>query len=114
MSSGNLNALLNRYIDNNVRVKKSSKREALSEWEKPVKRIIDNVARRDNRFQIQEVLPGGSFYERLKVKEADEFDIMLVIKGIELGYGQPYKPYTPWLPPPPIRKTGGLQCSLHG
>lgn len=90
MASRDLKEALNRYTCNNVQIKKARKKEALNVWEEAVRRIIANVSRRDSRFEIQNVLSGGSFYERLKVKEPNEFDLMLEMKKLELD-DQPYE-----------------------
>ena len=90
MASRDLKGILNRYTDNNVGIKRGSKADALRVWEEPVREILANVARRDSRFEIRNVLYGGSYYERLKVKEPDEFDIMLEMKKLELD-DQPYE-----------------------
>ena len=99
MDSSRLRGILDRYTDKKVRIKRESKTVALRVWEEPVGRILNNVESRDVRFQIQEVVPGGSFYERLKVKEPDEFDMMIVMERPQcVGIETPLWPWASTIP----------------
>ena len=56
------------------------KTKALECWQPIVKAIVDYVKRTDDRFASLRTFPTGSYYEGTKVKEPNEFDLMLVIK----------------------------------
>ena len=89
-SLGSLNTVLNRFTDSNVKVRQGRKTEALNSWQLTVKKIVDYV-KRDGRFAKLRILPTGSYYERSKVGEPDEFDLMLVMDNLELDddpYGE--------------------------
>ena len=84
-----LNDILNRFTSEKVALRKSEKRKALDFWDPIVKNILKYVKDKDTRFAGMEMKFKGSYYERCKVGEADEFDLMLVIKKLELD-GDPY------------------------
>ena len=84
-----LNSLLNQFTDSHVKLRRDGKTEALRAWQPIVDAIVDNVKRRDHRFASLSILPTGSYYERAKVGEPDEFDLMLVMDNLELD-GDPY------------------------
>ena len=86
-----LNSLLNQFTDRNVKLRRNEKTIALGAWEPIVDEIVDDVKRRDrfDRFASLSKLPTGSYYERAKVGEPDEFDLMLVMDNLELD-GDPY------------------------
>ena len=88
---GRLNTVLNRFTDSNVKVRQDRKTEALNSWQPIVEEIVDYVKERDNygRFARLRIFPTGSYYERSKVGEPDEFDLMLVVDNLELD-GDPY------------------------
>ena len=84
-----LNDKLNRFTNEKVSLRKSEKRKALDFWEPKVRDILENVKEKDTRFAGMEMQFKGSYYERCKVGEPDEFDLMLVMKNLELN-GDPY------------------------
>ena len=84
-----LNDTLNHFTSKKVTLRKSEKREALHFWEPIVKDILEHVKKKDIRFAGMEMQFKGSYYERCKVGEPDEFDLMLVMKNLELN-GDPY------------------------
>lgn len=84
MSRDDLNTILNRFTSNNVLLRSIRKTEALNSWEPIVKKILDGVKAKDKRFASLQTFPYGSYYERTKVKEPDEFDLMLVMDNLEL------------------------------
>ena len=85
-----LNDILNRFTSiKKVTPSKGEKEKALEFWEPIVKDILKYVKKRDTRFAGMEIQFKGSYYERCKVGEPDEFDLMLVIKTLELN-GDPY------------------------
>ena len=86
-----LNSLLNQFTDRHVKLRRDRKTEALRTWQPIVDAIVEDVKRRDQygRFARMRILPTGSYYERAKVGEPDEFDIMLVVDKLELD-GDPY------------------------
>lgn len=89
-SLGSLNTVLNRFTDSNVKVRQDRKTEALNSWQLTVEKIVDYV-KRDGRFAKLRIFPTGSYYERSKVGEPDEFDLMLVMDNLELDddpYGE--------------------------
>ena len=83
MSRERLNSALNRFTDNNVKLRKTQKKQALEFWQPIVKRIVDYV-KRDDRFARIQIFQKGSYYDRTKVGEPDEFDLMLVMDNLEL------------------------------
>ena len=85
-----LNGVLNRFTDKNIKLRQTEKTEALNLWQPIVRNIVENVKRRDDRFATIQILPTGSYYERAKVGEPDEFDLMLVMDNLELD-GDPYE-----------------------
>ena len=85
-----LNSLLNKFTDGYVKLRQDRKKEALKAWQPIVNAIVEDVKRRDQRrFGRLQILPFGSYYERAKVREPDEFDLMLVMDNLELD-GDPY------------------------
>ena len=85
---GRLNTVLNRFTKSNVELRRDRKTEALKSWEPIVEKIVDYV-KRDGRFAKLRIFHTGSYYERSKVGEPDEFDLMLVMDNLELD-GDPY------------------------
>ena len=87
-----LNGVLNRFTDTNVKLRQTEKTEALNLWQPIVTNIVEKVkaSERDTRFARIQILPTGSYYERAKVGEPDEFDLMLVMDNLELD-GEPYE-----------------------
>ena len=85
-----LNVVLNRFTATNVKLRQSEKTEALKLWTPIVENIVEKVKERDDRFRITQILKTGSYYERAKVGEPDEFDLMLVMDNLELD-GDPYE-----------------------
>lgn len=85
-----LNAVLNRFINNNVQLRQTEKTEALNVWQPIVQNIVEVVKQSDERFARLQILPTGSYYERSKVGEPDEFDLMLVMENLELD-DHPYE-----------------------
>ena len=85
-----LNKLLNNFTRNNVQLRQVRKTEALNSWQPIVNAIVDYVKQRDDRFSSLRILPTGSYYERAKVGEPDEFDLMLVMDKLELD-DEPYE-----------------------
>ena len=84
-----LNTLLNHFTVNNVQLRRNRKTEVLNSWQPIVDAIVERVKRSDQRFDRLQILPTGSYYERAKVGEPDEFDLMLVMDNLELD-GEPY------------------------
>ena len=108
-----LNSLLNQFTDRYVKLRRDEKTVALEAWETIVDEIVDDVKRRDrfDRFASLSKLPTGSYYERAKVGEPDEFDLMFVMDNLELD-GDPYDSgEDDGLSEPPIGKLKALQ--LH-
>ena len=87
-----LNSRLNRFTQSYVTLRQERKTEALEAWEPIVNAIVEDVKTRDQlgRFARLGVLPTGSYYERAKVGEPDEFDLMLIMDNLELD-GDPYE-----------------------
>ena len=81
-----LNFRLNQFTDSHVKLRRDGKTVALRAWQPIVDAIVDGVKRRDrfDRFASLSILPTGSYYERAKVGEPDEFDLMLVMDNLEL------------------------------
>ncbi|XP_068727274.1 uncharacterized protein [Montipora capricornis] len=73
----------------NVVLRRELKTEALQYWEPKVAEVVQYVKERENRFSRMQIFRTGSYYERTKVDEPDEFDLMLVVENLELDDG-PY------------------------
>ena len=93
MNREELNRILNRFTNQNVQLRRDRKREALDSWQPIVDEIVRFVKsagnEHDRRFSSLRIFPTGSYYERAKVGEPDEFDLMLVMDNLELD-GEPY------------------------
>ena len=85
-----LNNILNRFTASNVQLRKNRKTEALNFWQPKAERIVDDVKRRDARFARLSIFHAGSYYDRVKVGEPDEFDLMLVVENLTLD-AEPYE-----------------------
>lgn len=85
-----LNNILNRFTASNVQLRKNRKTEALNFWQPKAERIVDYVKRRDARFARLSIFHAGSYYDRVKVGEPDEFDLMLVVENLTLD-AEPYE-----------------------
>ena len=79
----NLNTLLNRFTAINVPLRHDRKTEALTTWKPIVKSILDDVKERKECFASIKTFNSGSYYERTKVGEPDEFDLMVVLNNVE-------------------------------
>lgn len=79
-----LNEILKDYTSEKVTLRKDDKSEALDFCWPVVEEILKYVKIKDTRFAGMEIQRKGSYYERCKVGEPDEFDLMLVIKDLEL------------------------------
>ena len=77
-----LNRDLKKYFERNVQLSQKRKNEALSCWEPIVDRIINYVKRNDDRFALLRRFGSGSYYERAKVREPNEFDLMLIFEDM--------------------------------
>lgn len=99
MSGQSLNAILNRLTTEVVQLRKDRKRVALLCWEPIVREILDEVKRKDHRFRALHIFPTGSYYERVKIKEPDEFDLMLIMDNLELD-DAPFEEEDGFSPPP--------------
>ena len=95
-----LNVVLNRFTATNVKLRQSEKTEALDLWQPIVRNIVEKVKERDARFARIQILPTGSYYERAKVGEPDEFDLMLVMDNLELD-DDPYEEENDGMSEPP-------------
>ena len=81
----NLNNFLNWYTERKVKTRRQMKTKALECWQPIVKAIVDYVKRTDDRFASLRTFPTGSYYEGTKVKEPNEFDLMLVMEDLPIG-----------------------------
>ena len=81
----NLNNFLNWYTERKVKTRREMKTKALECWQPIVKEIVDYVKRSDDRFASLCTFPTGSYYEGAKVKEPNEFDLMLVMEDLPIG-----------------------------
>ena len=82
----NLNIFLNWYTERKVKTRREMKTKALECWQPIVKAIVDYVKRTDDRFASLRTFPTGSYYEGTKVKEPNEFDLMLVMEDLPVRY----------------------------
>ena len=85
-----LNSILNRYTSEKVTLRQDEIEKAVRFWKPRLEDILQYVQNKDIRFAGMDVQFAGSYYERCKVGEPNEFDIMLVIKDLELN-GEPYE-----------------------
>lgn len=78
-----LNTLLNHFTINYVQLRRDEKKEALNSWKPIVDDILAYVRERSKSdyFATLGILHCGSYYERTKVGEPDEFDLMLVMEN---------------------------------
>lgn len=79
-----LNCLLSRFTINNVQLRRERKTEALNSWKPIVDAILGYVKERHDYFASLRIFHCGSYYERTKVGEPDEFDLMLVMENAVL------------------------------
>lgn len=77
MSDVQLKKRLDQYFNQKVQVSRPKKKEVIAIWEPVVEEILAHVRIKDSRFSFSPLLYGGSFYERTKIKEPNEFDVML-------------------------------------
>ena len=77
-----LNGVLKKYFEREVQLNQERKSEALSYWEPIVDWIINYVKENDERFASLRRFGSGSYYERAKVKEPNEFDLMLIFEDL--------------------------------
>ena len=77
-----LNRDLKKYFERKVQLSQKRKSEALSYWEPIVDCIINYVKRNDDRFASLRRFGSGSYYERAKVREPNEFDLMLIFQDL--------------------------------
>ena len=110
MNREDLNSLLNRFTVSNVQLRQKRKTEALNSWQPIVNAILEHVKTNDQRFAKLRILPTGSYYERAKVGEPDEFDLMLVVDNLELD-AEPFDE-DDGLREPPIGKTNSKKKSI--
>ena len=77
-----LNRDLKKYFERKVQLSQKRKSEALSYWEPIVDCIINYVKRNDDRFASLRRFGSGSYYERAKVREPNEFDLMFIFQDL--------------------------------
>lgn len=61
----------------NVQLRRDRKKEALNSWNPKVEGILVCGRERHDYFAALQALHSGSYYERTKVGEPDEFDLVL-------------------------------------
>ena len=86
MSNTNLDHFLHCYTEHNVKTRREMKTKALECWQPIVRSIIKDVKRTDDRFASLRTFSTGSFYEGTKVKNPNEFDLMLVMEDLSIRY----------------------------
>ena len=102
------NRLLNYFTINSIQLRRDRKKEALNSWNPIVEAILIYVRERHDFFGTLQILHSGSYYDRTKVGEPDEFDLMLVMEGAVF-----YELKLPGLSNPPTgRRTCFLQCPI--
>lgn len=99
------NRLLNYFTINNVQLRRDRKKEALNSWRPIVEAILVYVRERHDYFATLQMFHSGSYYDRTKVGEPDEFDLMLVMENAVF-----YELKLPGLSNPP---TGRPTCFLQ-
>ena len=77
-----LNGVLKEYFEEKVQLNQKRKSEALKCWEPIVDSIIKYVKKSDERFASLRRFGSGSYYERAKVREPNEFDVMLIFEDL--------------------------------
>ncbi|XP_078345906.1 cyclic GMP-AMP synthase-like receptor 1 [Oculina patagonica] len=78
-----LNSLLNRFTISSVQLRRKRKTEALNSWKPIVNEILACVKAGKKCFANLQIIHSGSYYEKTKVGEPDEFDLMLVMDNVE-------------------------------
>ncbi|KAL9955282.1 hypothetical protein ACROYT_G036584 [Oculina patagonica] len=78
----NLNSLLNSFTTKCVQLRRERKTEALNCWKPIVEDILGYVKRKKECFAALQIFNSGSYYEKTKVREPDEFDLMLVMNNV--------------------------------
>lgn len=86
MSNKNLDNILHCYTEHNVKTRREMKTKALECWQPIVRSIIKDVKRTDDRFASLRTFSTGSYYEGTKVKNSNEFDLMLVMEDLSIRY----------------------------
>lgn len=94
-----LNSLLNSFTTKCVQLRRERKTEALKCWKPIVEDILGYVKTRKECFAALQIFNSGSYYEKTKVREPDEFDLMLVMNNVEF-----YELTSPRLSKPPTGK----------
>jgi hypothetical protein len=89
MDDRSLKVRLDKYFSQEVTLRQTEKSKALGVWEGPVREILERVKEKDFRFDLKQFF-SGSYYERAKVKEPNEFDLMLEVESLKLGAWDPY------------------------
>ena len=80
-TAAGFNEVLSKYLDHNLKV--SGTKEAKVDIEKVVRNVMARVESKDPRFKMG-LEYRGSIYEKLKIKEADEFDFDLPITALTI------------------------------
>ena len=79
LQEGNLNGLLNKYMDEEVRVPRKGQVKSRKIILETIDAILNKVTEFDERFDFDQVKT-GSDYQRVAIKEGSDLDIALVLK----------------------------------
>ncbi|XP_048585373.1 putative nucleotidyltransferase MAB21L1 [Nematostella vectensis] len=93
------NYSLNQYFSQKITIHQDAKQKALAAWQPPVQKILKFVEERNTYYKFDRLLMTGSYYERVKVKNPDEFDLMIEIDKEQLLKQQPGAAVYPENPP---------------
>ncbi|EDO42726.1 predicted protein [Nematostella vectensis] len=93
------NYSLNQYFSQKITIHQDAKQKALAAWQPPVQKILKFVEERDTYYKFDRLLMTGSYYERAKVKNPDEFDLMIEIDKEQLLKKKPGAEVYPENPP---------------
>ena len=86
-----LDRLLRLYLNNRLQVSNDNARVAKDDVTRVVERVVEMVKNFDSKFDM-EINYRGSVYEKVKIKEADEFDFDLTIKSLQVESVQVRRP----------------------
>ena len=78
-----MNRLLRHYLNDRLQLSQEVSKKAIKDTEPVIKLVLEKVKAKDPRFDM-EIKYRGSYYEKVKIKEADEFDIDLCIKSLQV------------------------------
>ena len=82
----NTNRLLRDYLNSQLQLQDEDSKTAIQEIKPVIDLVLDKVKAEDSKFDMTHDarMYRGSYYEKVKIKKPDEFDIDLSIKSLEV------------------------------